>query len=66
MCKNHSGRNKNMTRLLSILNSKGDKEAEIFTLSQWINPDDLSANKVTVTFSPKDQMVSIRIIQNLP
>lgn len=47
--------NKEQTRLQSSLNTKTDskkKEISLFRCNDWTNPDDLTSNRVTLTFYP--------------
>lgn len=53
--KDHVQMNKEKTRVQSILNTKkdnGQEKIEIFRNNNWTNPDDLTVNRVVITYHP--------------
>lgn len=68
--KNYDLLNKWRMRILSILNTRmkvhnyHDYKLDIHTNYGWVNPDDLSANTVIVSYMPVVEKVKIQIIMN--
>ena len=70
--KNHDLINRWRMRIQSILNTKlknmeenyPDYQLDIHTNFGWVNPDDLSANTVVISYMPVIEKVKIQIILN--
>ena len=62
--KDHVFINKEKTRVKSILNTKQTSTADkidIFCNDNWTNPEDLSKNKIIISFIPSLQHVLITV-----